>query len=95
MKTTHRKAAPDDAKQLVDLRERSILELAPRGMPIAQAESWASKATTEGMDRKIREMEVWVAEINGKAVGWVAICGDYLEGLYTDPEFEKRGIGSC
>jgi putative acetyltransferase len=46
------------------------------------------------MERKIREMEVWVAEVNGRAVGWVAIHGDYLEGLYTDPDFEKRGIGT-
>ena len=26
--------------------------------------------------------------------GWGAIGGDYLEGLYTAPEFAGRGVGS-
>jgi putative acetyltransferase len=27
-------------------------------------------------------------------VGWGAIAGDCLEGLYTDPDFAGRGIGT-
>ena len=27
-------------------------------------------------------------------IGWGAIRGDRLEGLYTDPEFAGRGIGT-
>jgi putative acetyltransferase len=46
------------------------------------------------MDRKIDELEIWVAELNGHVVSWGAIRGDRLEGLYTDPEFAGRGIGT-
>ena len=94
MKTTHRRATLADAEQLSELRKRSILELAPRGMPVALAEQWAIKGTTNEMQRKIREMDVWIAEANGRSVGWVAIREDCLEGLYTDPEYERRGIGT-
>ena len=39
-------------------------------------------------------MEVWIAELNDTMAGWGAIRGDHLEGLYTDPEFGGRGIGT-
>ena len=46
------------------------------------------------MERKIRELEIWVGKVNGTVVGWGAIRGDRVEGLYTDPEFAGRGIGT-
>ena len=45
------------------------------------------------MERKLRELEIWVAELDGVAAGWGAIRGGYLEGLYMAPEFAGRGIG--
>jgi putative acetyltransferase len=92
--TTHRPAAPEDATQLFKLRRKSIIGLAPKGMSVSQAETWAENLTLAGMERKIREMEIWVAELNGQAVGWGAIHGDRLEGLYTDPDFAGQGIGT-
>lgn len=90
----HRKATRRDAKRLFELRRKSILELAPSGMAVAQSERWAVAVTIEGMEQKIREMEVWVAEVKGTIVGWVAMRGDCLEGLYTDPEFAGRGVAT-
>lgn len=46
------------------------------------------------MHRKIRELEIWVVQLGDAIVGWGAIGGDRLEGLYTDPEFAARGIGT-
>jgi GNAT superfamily N-acetyltransferase len=46
------------------------------------------------MERKLREFEVWIAELGGSVAGWGAIGGDYLEGLYTAPEFAGRGVAS-
>jgi len=37
--------------------------------------------------------EVWVAESNGRVVGFAAIAPGWLEHLYIDPEFQGRGIG--
>jgi putative acetyltransferase len=46
------------------------------------------------MARKIRDLETWVAEVNGSVVGWGAIRGDRLEGLYTHPKYIGQGVGS-
>ncbi len=94
MIATHRLATPKDATRLFELRRESIIALAPHGMSVSDAEIWAKNLSVPGMERKIRKMEILVAEINGKVVGWGAIRGDWLEGLYTDPDFADRGIGT-
>jgi putative acetyltransferase len=94
METVYRRAIRKDASGLYDIRRRSILELAPLTMPKAEAHAWASKLTLSGMERKLRELEVWVAELNGAVVGWGAIRGDMLEGLYAAPEFAGQGVGT-
>jgi putative acetyltransferase len=63
-------------------------------MPAADATAWAAKLTVSGMERKIRELEVWIAEAGGVAVGWGAVHADRLEGLYADPEWAGRGVGT-
>jgi putative acetyltransferase len=94
MTVVHRAATADDAATLFDLRHRSILELAVRGLPAGEAESWAAKLDLAGMERKLRELEIWVAELDGVVTAWGAIRGDILEGLYTAPEFAGCGMGS-
>jgi putative acetyltransferase len=90
----HRPATLDDASRLFELRRKSIITLAPGAMPLAQAERWAASLTVAGMARKIQALEIWIAELNGRVMGWGAIRADRLEGLYIDPEFTGRGIGS-
>jgi putative acetyltransferase len=94
MGAVHRLAKPKDAGRLHDIRRRSILELAPPTMPKADAQAWASQLALAGMERKLRELEVWVAELDGVIVGWGAIRGDRLEGLYAAPEFAGQGVGA-
>jgi putative acetyltransferase len=64
-------------------------------MSVSKAEMWAANLTVQGMDRKIREMEIWVVELNSRVVGWGAIRGDRLEGLYMDPDFAGQGMGTA
>jgi putative acetyltransferase len=94
MKATHRPATLADTDRLLELRRQSITELAPKGMSITEAVGWAEELTVAGMESKIRELEIWVAELSETVVGWGAIRGDRLEGLYTDPEFAVQGIGT-
>jgi putative acetyltransferase len=94
MAAVHRPATLEDAPALFDLRRRSILELAARGLPAGEAEAWAAKLTLAGMETKLRELEVWVAQLDGVVAGWGAVRGDILEGLYTAPGFAGRGMGS-
>ena len=94
MKVLHRLAKLEDAKRLFDIRRRSIIELASQRMTSAEASAWAETLTVAGMERKLHELEIWVAEASAEAVGWAAILADRLEGLYTDPEFAGRGVGT-
>ena len=94
MKAVHRPATLGDVNRLFELRRQSITKLARKGMSFAEAASWAEKLTIPGMEKKIRELEIWVAEVNGAVVGWGAMRGDRLEGLYTEPDFAGRGIGT-
>ncbi len=64
-------------------------------MSAVESQFWAAQLTLVGMKRKLRELEIWVAELNGVAAGWGAIRGDMLEGLYTAPEFAGRGVGAA
>ena len=94
MGAVHRLATLADAKRLFEIRRTSILELAPKGMSAEAVQLWANSLSLVGMKRKLRDLEIWVAERNGVAEGWGAIRGDYLEGLYTAPEFAARGVGA-
>jgi putative acetyltransferase len=94
MKTAHRRATSDDTNRLFDLRRQSIIKLAVTHMSIEEAAGWANNLTVAGMERRICESEIWVAEIHEKVVGWGAIRDDQLQWLYTDPEFAGRGIGT-
>jgi putative acetyltransferase len=94
MGAVYRLAKRKDASGLYDIRRRSILELAPPIMPKAKAQAWAAQLTLSGMGRKLHELEVWVAELDGAVVGSGAICGDRLEGLYAAPEFAGQGVGA-
>ncbi|WP_044589144.1 GNAT family N-acetyltransferase [Bradyrhizobium sp. LTSPM299] len=93
MSPVYRRATRGDAIRLFEIRRTSILELASKGIPADEAAAWAMKLTPAGMEQKLRELKIWVAESDGIAAGWGAIRGGYLEGLYMAPEFAGRGIG--
>jgi len=94
MRAIYRLAVREDASRLYDIRRRSILELAPPMIPAVEAQAWAERLTLAGMERKLRELEVWVAERGGIVAGWGAIRGDMLEGLYAAPECAGQGVGA-
>ena len=95
MSIAYRLATLDDAIALFDVRRRSILELAARGMPAQEAQAWAAKLSPAGMAQKLRELEIWVTELDGNVAGWGAIRGNVLEGLYTLPEVAGQGVGAA
>jgi len=69
MKAVHRLATLGDVSRLFELRRQSITKLAAKGMSFIDAASWAEKLTIPGMEKKICELEIWVAEVNGTVVG--------------------------
>ena len=85
MKAVHRLATLNDTNRLFDLRRQSIIKLAAKGMSIEEATRWAEELTVAGMERKICQLEIWVAEVSERVVGWGAIRGDRLEGFVYGP----------
>jgi putative acetyltransferase len=63
-------------------------------MSVAQAVDWSSRLTPEAMTQRLNDAEFWVAEADNAIVGWVGIRSDEIYGLYVDPRFVNRGIGS-
>jgi predicted kinase/ribosomal protein S18 acetylase RimI-like enzyme len=94
MKLSYRKATTDDVARMFEVRKTSILGLAPNGMSVPQAVDWSSRLTLDAMTQRLNDAEFWVAEINNAIVGWVGIRSDEIYGLYVDPQFVNRGIGS-
>jgi putative acetyltransferase len=94
MNQSFRKAAVTDVPRLWELRRESILELAPLGMPTAHAEAWASTLTIEGMEHRFLDAEIWVAETGDTVTGWIAIRGDYIDGLYINPRYARQNVGT-
>jgi ribosomal protein S18 acetylase RimI-like enzyme len=39
------------------------------------------------------EHEVWLAELEGRAVGVMVLRGDFMDQLYVRPEVQRRGVG--
>jgi len=39
--------------------------------------------------------DVWVAEVDGEPVAFMAIAGDFIDQLYVDPEHQRRGLGKA
>ena len=89
-----RKATLIDVPRLWELRRNSIIELAPDGMAMAQAEAWAATLTVTGMEQRFLDTEIWVAETEGTISGWIAVRDDYIDGLYSDPRYARQSIGT-
>jgi hypothetical protein len=99
MKATYRLATLGDAKRLFELRRKSIIALAPKGMSVAQAEIWAANLTAAGMERKIRELEIWIVELNDTVVGWGQFVAttwrDYIRTRNLSAEASGQNCSAC
>jgi ribosomal protein S18 acetylase RimI-like enzyme len=68
-------------------REVTMPYLPPRRRTDAEVEAWVR-------DVVLRDAAVWVAEENGRVVGYAAVEGDELDALYLLADVRRRGIGS-
>src|SRR5689334_4778555 len=89
-----RPARPSDAERLLEIRQRAILELAVPALSVQQAHDWAMRRDLIWMDDVISTKTLWVAFADSTVTGWVGIEDHRIIGLYVDPTYACRGIGS-
>lgn len=41
----------------------------------------------------LQNNDVWVIEVDGRAAGFMAIAGDFVDQLYIHPDFQRCGLG--
>ena len=45
--------------------------------------------------RRVRDHEVWVAEVGGEVVGHLDLDGSWIHSLYVHPRAQRRGVGAA
>jgi GNAT superfamily N-acetyltransferase len=88
--TSLREARPEDAAAIAALHLAARREAMPYLRELhsdAEVRAWMS-------DTLLPNAEVWVAEVAGRAVGYLALVGDSLDHLYVGPLHQGRGVGS-
>ena len=86
---TLRPATPDDASAIAALflaSRRDALPYLPEIHTDAETYAWIEQVV-------LKEDQVWVAESEGRIVGFAAVAGEHLDHLYILPGYGRRGIG--
>ena len=85
-----REAEPRDAPAIAELflaSRREALPYLPELHSDDETRDWMARVV-------LTECAVWVAESEGRVVGFAAVKGEHLDHLYLLPGHQRRGIGS-
>jgi GNAT superfamily N-acetyltransferase len=78
------------------LREIAIAAKSYWGYDLARVVQWA--AAGDFSPRGLREKEIYVAEVGGRAIAWAALIPQgevvWLDDLWVEPEWIGAGVGS-
>ena len=85
---TLRLARPEEHEELEDLQRRASLEL-----PEYRDQLLANPDAIHLPPAQIANGQVIVAEIDGEIVGFAAVVGGELDGLFVEPDLWGGGIG--
>ena len=87
---TIRVARPDEREELEELQRRASLAL-----PEYREQLEANPDAIHLPPAQLANGQVLVAEIEGCAVGFAAVVGGELDGLFVEPDEWRRGIGAA
>jgi putative acetyltransferase len=87
-----RRAVESDASSIRGVIERSIRYSAADVYTPAQIDAWAGGGSRQGVVTMIHTTVAFVAEANGRVVGFTNLVGADVDQLYVDPEFGSRGV---
>ena len=83
-----RLARPEERDELEELQRRASLAL-----PDYREQLIAHPDAIHLPPAQVANGQVLVAELDGRAVGFAAVVGGELDGLFVEPELWGRGIG--
>lgn len=83
-----RRARPEEQQELEELQAKASLEL-----PDYRKQLLANPEAIHVPPAQIANGQVIVAELGGKIVGFAAVVGGELDGLFVTPNLWGRGIG--
>lgn len=86
-----RKAGPDDAAVIASIHLRARAAAGDAFPPAVHEEH-------ELIPHLLRDVlpqeEVWLAMTDRRAIGYLALDGGLISGLYVDPEAQRSGVGA-
>ena len=89
-----RTAVAPDAEAFQRLHTDSVRTLCSDRYTPEQIEGWLRNRSPEGYLEGIERGEMFIAEIDGKAVGFGHAAPGRIWGVFVDPHFAGQGIGS-
>ncbi len=92
-----RPAEAADAAPVIEIHSRSVQELCSGDYTARQIEVWAGKRTPEDMASRIAMHPYFVAEFNGKLLGYAAysLNSNELLSIFVDPDYTRQGVASA
>lgn len=91
MKFILRPARPDDAEAIANAHLDALREAMP-WLPVMHT---YQEAIGYFRDFVLAREIVWVGEVGGAAVGFMALDGGHIDHLYVTPAHQKLGIGDA
>jgi putative acetyltransferase len=91
-----RKATVDDALSIMQLHERSVLELCRDDYTPEQLKDWLSISTLERYQIRLERHRAYLAEQDGKMIGYVRWHPETNElcSIFVDPDFVRQGVAT-
>jgi ribosomal protein S18 acetylase RimI-like enzyme len=85
-----RRGEPDDVDELARIKHACYSEMTylPPIPTLAEYRRFVR-------DVLMPNQEVWVAEEDGRLVGWASVTDGSLEHIYVDPDVQNQGIGTA
>ncbi len=92
-----RRMYPGEGKKLSALLRLSVHMLAAGDYSPEELEAWAPQKMDEGrFSRSLMLHFTWVAEEDGKIIGFICIERDgYINRLFTHPDYVRRGVATA
>jgi ribosomal protein S18 acetylase RimI-like enzyme len=91
---TIRKAVASDAVPIHELHIRSVRQLCSAVYSPEIIDGWLQNRTPQGYLPGIHRGEMYVAEMDGRIVGFGHAVPGEIAAIYVDPAFIRRSIGS-